>query len=398
MRRTSTKRSLSGLRRGDAFPISSSHAALRITQVGLSTRARNVLGRLGIQTVGDFRRLTLQQIANAAHCGIKSRQEILRVAQRYAPSSTLVVAGESLWAPSPPPIDLSIPNSAKKWPLNLLPISVRLQNVLQRLHCRTLGDLKGISSDMIATSPDCGMRTVSGLASFLKRVRQGKFGAPREQTRLAPLPYAVRQADLFVESLPAHHRTILESRLGASGRPLTLNAIGQKFHMTRERVRQIVNLLVDRALRAGGPPLDAALSEFAGELTEKNLPLTPELLLRRTAALKPAPQRAPEFYIRLIGQLTPGISVWPGERVRPVYRTPEEEKILNALSRWFSGRRGDATFAEALAGIRASGAAFPATKFLNALKLAPEFKVALRDPEKPRLCSQASTGPRRTSL
>ncbi len=272
-RRTSAKHPPSGSRGRSTLQLSPLYAALKITQIGLSTRARNVLGRLGVQTVGDFRRLTPRQIDKAQHCGIKSRREIFRVVQRYSPSPTFI-SGEKSFSMRSPPVNLSIPELARKWPLHLLPISVRLENVLQRLHCRTLGDLKGISSAMIATSPNCGTRTVSELASFLKRVRQGKFGTPREQTKLAPLPYVVRQVDLFVEDLPAQDRTILESRLGASGKPLSLNAIGQRFHMTRERVRQIVNLLVDQALRAGGPPLAATLREFAEELTKKNLPLT----------------------------------------------------------------------------------------------------------------------------
>lgn len=371
-----------------------SHATLKIAQIGLSTRTSNVLARLGVQSVRDFRKLSPQQLVETKHCGIKSRQEILRVVRHYAPTSMLaIMAGDHFWTPASA-IDLSVPEFAKKWPLHLLPISVRLQNVLQRLLCHTLGDLKNISGSMIVASPDCGARTISGLASFLKRVRRGRFGTPRERGKLAPLPYVVQQVDLFMEGLAAHHHTILEGRLGASGKPITLNGIGQKFHMTRERVRQIVNKLVNQALRAGGPPLSAALCELDGELTQKNIPLTRELLTRRTASLKPAPRRAPGFYIRLIGQLVPAISVWPGERIRPINRTPEEEKILAAITRWFFERQRDAAsfdevLAEALSGIRTNGVSLPSTKFLNALKVAPEFEVALRNPEKPRICFPA---------
>jgi RNA polymerase primary sigma factor len=66
---------------------------------------------------------------------------------------------------------------------------------------------------------------------------------PFELTELSLRRQAIRKA---LDALPERERTILELRFGFDGRPWTLEAIGDEFQLTRERVRQLEGQALSR--------------------------------------------------------------------------------------------------------------------------------------------------------
>jgi RNA polymerase primary sigma factor len=61
---------------------------------------------------------------------------------------------------------------------------------------------------------------------------------PEERAERQAAHDALRKA---LDLLPDRERHVLELRFGLDGEPLTLDAVGQQFGVTRERVRQLEN-------------------------------------------------------------------------------------------------------------------------------------------------------------
>ncbi len=122
------------------------------------------------------------------------------------------------------------------------------------------------TSKETATEMDSSVQEVSELESFSSDIvsldRTVRVGNNEEQTRIqdviedndSPSPSqvvddamdrkAVRKA---VRGLPVREREILDARFGLSGdAPQTLEEIGEGFHISRERVRQLQNIALER--------------------------------------------------------------------------------------------------------------------------------------------------------
>jgi len=73
---------------------------------------------------------------------------------------------------------------------------------------------------------------------------------PGEMAQAAMATREVREA---VQSLPTREREIVELRFGLTGRaPMTLEEIGKEFDISRERVRQLQNVALDRLRHRSG--------------------------------------------------------------------------------------------------------------------------------------------------
>lgn len=81
---------------------------------------------------------------------------------------------------------VSIPPGARECLLLGMPISTRLRNVLAKLGCYKLGDLQGISYDVVLRKKDCGQQTINELESFIARLQSGKLPIP-QTNRQQPL-------------------------------------------------------------------------------------------------------------------------------------------------------------------------------------------------------------------
>ncbi|HEX8198564.1 MAG TPA: DNA-directed RNA polymerase subunit alpha C-terminal domain-containing protein [Pyrinomonadaceae bacterium] len=70
---------------------------------------------------------------------------------------------------------IQVPETVRNLPVNLLPLSVRLGNILEALGIRLFGDLHGMTFDEFQSTRNCGRTTVSELTLLLREAQRGKF-------------------------------------------------------------------------------------------------------------------------------------------------------------------------------------------------------------------------------
>jgi len=364
------------------FQIDPSHHGLAVSSLPFSTRARNILTDCQVKLIGDLHNTPLARVRGARNSGSKSFVEILRVLAPYWQRGAEIKASRKKVSEA----SFHVPESARDWPLRQLPISARLEHILTRLKIEKLGDLSRISPSTLAATPDCGMRTTIEAREFLGRIQRGEFGNPRQSTGMSLPLFLVTRIDEFMDSLSEPRREIFCRRLGAADAPWTLMRIGQKFNMTRERVRQIVNLLANEALRFGGPPMASALEEMTEEQLAKVVPYTPELLEARLGASAAKRRYGLAFYLRALEMLAPRAPIWPKGAEPAPHRARESEAILQTLAHWMRVHPEPTVFATLLAGIREeSGFACTPAALLRALRYAVGFAFDFSEPEKPTL-------------
>lgn len=370
-----------GVVAGKVIRIHPSNRSRRFDSLMLSTRALNILQSLNIRTLGDLDGVPHQRILESKNCGNKSYEEIMRVADTFEGPVTASSNGVSPLSPSHRTI--AIPEESRGWSVGLLPLSVRLRHAMQRLNCKTLGDLHGLSYGILTEMPDCGSRTQAELREFVARVQRGMFGQPRDRAKESAAAFIVGKFDEFVEGLGTPHRSIFMERVGASADPVTLMSVGRKYKMTRERVRQIISMLMEKAMRHGGPPLDEAIREFVGEINRNLWPLTPALFSRMVSSSPRRPQHSLTFYIRLLGWIERQLSVWPFGQSPAAYRTPEQERVLTRVKEWFRGKSSPTRFSDVWRGINTAGFQCSPYEFLESVKFAAEIALNLEDPQNP---------------
>jgi hypothetical protein len=365
------------------FKIHPSHASRRINLLPLSTRARNVLKSAGWETLGDLNGESFSKLLESRNCGQKTYEEILKVGEMFSHAEGLLHSKDQEHSAAAGIKVITVPTEARSWPVDLLPFSVRLRHVIEKLECRTLGDIHGLSYTALTEMPDCGVRTLQELCDFIARIEKGEFGASHRDLGKAPAAFLASTMDRYSEGLREQQKEIFLDRLGANGEPQTLLAVGKKFDMTRERVRQIMNVLAENAKRYGGPPFDLCLQEFSKELNEKVLPLTPALFEVMLKAGDYKPKHLSAFYIRILGWLSADVSMWPVGQTPAAYRQPNHEKVISHLKEWFKRKTEPVKLVEAYQGLKETGFEGTPFQFLEAIRFAAEFAINLDDPNNP---------------
>lgn len=372
----------SNLKNNSASPVPDlnfSKSDKKIRHLSLSTRARNVLKSIGVKTLSNLHEIPHDQILGSKSCGIKTYEEIVRAIRDSKDHPNHVSSSSTDHSQKP----IQIPEEARSWPVHLLPLSTRLQNALRRLHCQKLEDIHHLSYRIFMEMPDCGNRTLTELRNFVSKIEEGEFGISHECSGQAPANFLVSSIDAFLASIDHRSRSIFMDRAGAYTEPMTLMKVGQKYSMTRERIRQIIDLLTKRCLRFGGPPFAHCINSFAQELNHQVLPLTPLLFEKLLDPQQKKPEHSLSFYIRLIGWLSPELSVWPIGQTPAAYRIPKQEQIIQSLKRWFTGRTSLVKTSQVYQDLQKTDPSFSAFEFLEALKFAAEFEIDLKDPFNP---------------
>lgn len=368
----------------NVFRIHPDNADRAIHLLPFPTRAQNVLKSIGAKTLGNLDGMAFETLLQSKNCGFKTYERIVQLVEPFQQKGEVADVFLKGWLSSSQEVVVNVPDEAKDWLINQLPFSVRLRHMMQKLKCKVLGDLQGRAYKELSQLPNCGARTVFELRQFIGKIQRGEFGVESEYPGQTPAAFLVSKIDAYVASLAGRDRTILMDRVGAKGVPLTLLKVGQKFKMTRERIRQIIAIHVDGIVRFGGPPFSKHVETLTQELTQEVLPLTPELL-RHLIGPQAKPAYNLGFYIRLLGWISPKLAVWPTGQTPTAYRSPAQEKIISALISWFEGRKGSASTKEAYQGIVAGGTKCSSFDFLQALSYAAEFGIQFDDPSGPRI-------------
>ena len=155
---------------------------------------------------------------------------------------------------------------APAWLLNSsvfnLELTVRVANVFRRENVALVRDLIGRSSNDLRTLQNFGRASVRDLVFALcSAIEEGPVSLLRTAIEMGPealelLEYKatgkplLENLDAALNALPLKGRETIRGRLGADGRRLTLQEIGEQQGLTRERVRQIEAKYVRRIIES----------------------------------------------------------------------------------------------------------------------------------------------------
>jgi hypothetical protein len=278
-----------------------------------------------------------------------------------------------------------IPRYARDFGLRDLPISARLASALESRGIRRLSDLQGRELAEFQHMANCGKRTLGELANLIERINAGEFQSATGGFSAATVSELLQMMDEGFRRLPARAREVLLLRLGADSRGIrTLEEIGQKFNLTRERVRQITERSLDQLRKTAGPKMNHLLSQVATRCIRKVCPLTPALLEKWLGGNSGPYELDFATYVRLLGELDSTISAWPSgkESTRPLGQDVEMAQMTEEIL-----RAGEHTMqlGDVFARVSdRSGKRKPSvTDFLRMLKHARGFTVEFNVPERP---------------
>ncbi len=362
----------------------------RLATFPVSARLQHIFEFKHFSLFGDLHGLSFSEIRGYRNCGKKTIQELrdlVRAIQHtdqaaIADGRTGVVVHEA-----PPPVAegaIFVPKKLHELNVVDLPLSVRLEGVLQQRGVRRLGDVHGVSIHDLRGIKNCGRKTISELVRLIERAAAGEFSAAPD-VAWNPVEL-VRALDALVADLPDRDEEILILRLGGRSEEVpTLEEVGAKFRLTRERVRQVVHRSLERIGRQGGPRLRSQLEHVEKICCEKVLPLTPALLTQWLEGSPAAGNFNPVFYVRLQAELRPTIPAWPEGQDASGSRTECSEEIESALEAALRETFQAVPLPQALAQVRASRGLgnVEATGFLATLRHSRRFKVKFPQPDAP---------------
>ena len=199
-----------------------------------------------------------------------------------------------------------VPEAARSLNPFELPLSTRLESALRRRNLARLGDVDGLAGRELQAVGNCGAGTLAELERLIKRAATGEFAAPEGAAR-KPADL-VSLLDTLVAKLPARNRAILRLRLGAdSGDKNTLAETGQQHGLTRERVRQVIEICVERIRRSGSLRLKFHLAQLEARCQKARQPLSAELFRQWLGPSAVNLRSSPDYYVRLLVLLHPAL-------------------------------------------------------------------------------------------
>lgn len=278
---------------------------------------------------------------------------------------------------------IGIPNNVRDWPLDQMPLSIRLAGVLQKMGFRKLGDLHGVLYTQVLCMRNCGQRSIKELKALVERVQDGEFDYGR--IKGLGLDFLVKQMDESISKINDREKEMLLFRLGGGDqRTFTLEEIGMKYDLTRERVRQVVDLLYQKLYKEGGPAVGAMLQRIAQKCLEIVCPLTPDLLSLWLGS-KIETQYPAAFYVRLFGELERSIPAWPeGQKPYPNLDARAKD-IIRPVSDILRQNISPLPLSQVYRHLSQAGqpAKLTAGEFLRALKQCGTLSVEFEKPSEP---------------
>ena len=355
----------------------------RIADFPFSVRLRHVLERRRIKLLGDLHGLSTSEFSKLANCGKKTLAELVNFVRSVHAGVSRTVA--DAYQPIKDEVFSVAPNAAKI-SVRELPISVRLSQVLAKKGIETLGQLNGVAAGDLLAIGNCGRKTVAEVVDLLQRSADGEFETDQDVDESSSCWLAVLLIDRAFQSFSPRNQEIVLWRLGGYGDPLTLEEVGSKFKLTRERVRQVVEKTIRRIRTGSGPRMSLLLRRIAAGCEEKLCPLTPELL-RLWLGEHEKKRRFPlSFYVRLLRDLNPEIPAWPRGQDGRGSEVVGSDAVMDELERVLREKGCSIPLKTAFTYL--CSANFPhlqVTGFLGALRASRYLKVEFKQPDQPEL-------------
>lgn len=244
----------------------------------LSTRPCRALTRSGIKTIGQLASTSSEQILAVGNIGWKSLDEIEQKLRAYLTEHSLQTfrPAEPEPEPSTPSIDPALLDSADRALLNdisvdRLGLSLAWQRELLEAGILTIGELLRQGSDVLGKSALLRDRVERYLTWLVEQDEvawadevAGVVISPMHRIELSQKSLCGLIEDWLtsVGSLDDRDRQVIRWRYGLDGHRMTLQEIGDRLGVSRERVRQ----LEKRALNYLRRPQHRASVRLLGEL------------------------------------------------------------------------------------------------------------------------------------
>jgi hypothetical protein len=178
-----------------------------------------------------------------------------------------------------------------------------LENVLEGLRMKRLGQLHGLPIRHLRSRRNCGLRTLAEVDALLRRAEAGEFTRSRDVPAAKAPAELLRFIDDLVRRLPERSRVCLTRYFGASG------AAGQNQRQIAEQLgltRSAVGLRIVEAIgwmsRQGRPRLQALLDSVERVCARTHAELNPALVATWQVPARPA-RYSPLFYFHIIARL-----------------------------------------------------------------------------------------------
>lgn len=157
---------------------------------------------------------------------------------------------------------LSAPDIVRDADIGIFDVPVRLENVFKRQSIAKLNDLLNFSDLAISGWQNLGRKSIYQLCSLLEEeniqeierkifylASYREADTESENSHEGSLTLQQHFEDTLKKLDKDNHRIILEERLGMHGTPKTLDEVGLKLGITRERVRQIQAKSIKKIIR-----------------------------------------------------------------------------------------------------------------------------------------------------
>ena len=312
----------------DAIEIPAPLRSVPVGRLPVSTRLAGVFQRSGIRVLGDLHGKSLAELGQQRNCGEKTLRELaaaVRLAQNGGEAVLSQVAATDAASCS-----FEVPATVRDLAFADLPISTRLQHLIERLNIRRLGDLHGRTGLEFLRCSNVGVRTVVEMQQLVARADDGEF-CPTEVAESAVPRSLLLLIETGLEKLPGRDRDILLDRVGARGlKPITLEQLGREYRLTRERVRQVVSEMSLQLRRTWGPRIPALLEKLRERCERNAHPLSAGLLERWLGEADLGLRLGAAGHVRLIQAIDRSFPCWPNEHVG--VENPEAAAIFGAAA------------------------------------------------------------------
>jgi hypothetical protein len=278
---------------------------------------------------------------------------------------------------------LAIPGHIKGLNLQDLPASTRLDGVMERKNLRKLGDLDGLPIHDLMVVENCGAATIAELKRLITKAAAGDFKTRTEAKVKWSAAELLLLLDALVRELPERNADVVKYRLGGTKEGiLTLEAVGTKYGLTRERVRQVIDEASNRLRRLGSRRLGAFLQHVGSTCRGAVSPLTPELLADWLGRKSPRLAFPLQFYVGLMRELDPSIPGWPRGH-EPATRSQGRRAVIEkALLAALPADGKPLTAAQAFTRTKSKMKDLDVVGFLDGLRRAQGVKVEFPKPDR----------------